>query len=272
MGAGSERKKLHQMACELAQVGAAAARRHFGRTFAHRKADDSPVTEADHAAQAAILQVLAVERPQDAVITEETVAEPHRHMTATTADHCWVVDPVDGTRNFHRGLPAWCTAVALLNGGRPIVGAIYDNLTDQTYSAVAGVGAWCDREPLRLKEQLHDADLTIAIASGRRRGLPPVVQDWLGKYLYRNVGSLCLHLAWTAAGLVDAAFAWECKLWDIAAGAVLIEEAGGIVSDHRGNGLWPVNPAAYHGEDLPILAGQRELHARLAATIRQNGG
>ncbi len=271
MGAGSERNKLHEMACELAKVGAAAARLHFGRTCARRKADDSPVTEADHAAQAAILHVLASKRPQDAVITEEAIAEPCRHSSTTTADYCWVVDPVDGTRNFDRGLPAWCTAVALLSGGRPIVGAIYDNLTDRIYSAIAGVGAWRDREPLRLKERPLDADITIAIASGRRRGLPPVVRDWMGKYLYRNVGSLCLHLAWTAAGLVDAAFAWECKLWDIAAGAVLIEEAGGIVSDHRGNGLWPVNPAAYKGEDLPILAGQRELHALLAATIRQDG-
>lgn len=259
------------MTRELAETGALVARRHFGRTHVIRKPDDSPVTEGDHAAQAAILRAIAAERPQDAVITEETVAEPNRHAQAEGTEYCWVVDPIDGTRNFSRGLPAWCTAVAVMTGGRPIVGAVFDNLTGHTYSAIAGGGAWCDQEPLRLENRETDSDTTIAISSGRRRGLPPMVQSWMSQFLYRNVGSLCLHLAWTAAGYVDATFSWECKLWDIAAGSLLIEEAGGVVSDHQGRTIWPVAPASYAGTDLPVLAGRPELHARLAAMIRQNG-
>jgi myo-inositol-1(or 4)-monophosphatase len=261
--------ELRATACELADLGVRTARLYFGRASASRKADDTPVTDADHNAQAAILDSLARRHPDHAVITEETIARPRQHAAVSAADYCWVIDPIDGTRNFARSVDLWCTSVAVLRGGRPIAGAICDS-TGESYSAAAGQGA-CRHagSAIHLAPRPIGADTTIAISSPRRAGMLPAVHAWMERYLYRNLGSLCLHLVWVAAGLVDAAYASECKLWDIAAGSLLIEEAGGIATDHQGNPIWPVNVASHTGADLPILVGSPMMHARLLNDLRE---
>ena len=262
------RDQLRAVACRLAELGVRTARRFFGKAATSRKADGTPVTDADHAAQAAILDTLARERPADAAITEEVIVRPERHVAAGAAEYCWVIDPIDGTRNFGRGLDLWCTSVAVLQAGRPIAGAICDS-AGHLYSAIVGDGVYVDGRPgTHLVERPLDADTTIAVSSPRRSGLSPVVRGWMDRYLYRNVGSLCLHLAWVATGLTDAVYASECKLWDIAAGGLLIEMAGGVVTNHAGRPIWPLDAGDYHGEDLPILAASPAMHARLLSDLR----
>ena len=260
--------ELRRTACRLAELGVLTARPFFGKVGSTRKADDTPVTEADHAAQAAILDALARLHPAHAVLTEEIVARPQQHAAAGAAEFCWVVDPIDGTRNFGRGVGLWSTSVAVLQDGRPVAGAVCDATNERTYSASVSEGAFVGTQQLRLRDRPIDGDTTIAISSLRRRAMPAAVRGWLDCYLYRNLGSLCLHLAWVAAGLFDAAYAWECKTWDVAAGSLLIEQAGGLVTDHAGNPIWPVDVAKYRGEDLPILAGPPAMHARLLQDLR----
>jgi len=156
-------------ACRLAELGVRTARRFFGRAATSRKADGTPVTDADHAAQAAILDALARDRPADAAVTEEVIVRPERHVAAGTAEYCWVVDPIDGTRNFGRGLDLWCTSVAVLHAGRPVAGAICDS-TGRVYSAAAGEGLYVGGELCSdLVNHPLDADTTIAISSPRQQ-------------------------------------------------------------------------------------------------------
>lgn len=258
---------LRATACGLAQLGARTAATFFGKVSISRKADDTPVTEADHATQAAVLAVLAREHPSHAVLTEEHVARPDQHADISGCEYCWVIDPIDGTRNFGRGVGVWSTSVAVLRAGRPVAGAVYDATTGQVYSASAGGGAFCGDQRMVLVERPVDSDTTIAISSFRQRKIPPVVRGWMDRYLFRNLGSLCLHLVWVGAGLVDAAYAWECKLWDVAAASLIIEEAGGVVTDHDGRALWPMGVAQYGGEDTPTIAGTAQMHARLLADL-----
>ncbi len=258
---------LRTVACRLAETGAITARRFFGNVTATRKADDSPVTDADHAAQAAILDAISSEYPEHAVLTEEPVPEPDRHAPAATSEYCWIVDPIDGTRNFARGVGVWSTSVGVLRRGRPVAGAIYDATSSRIFSASVADGAWCGDQSLTTIGREIDSDTTIAISSLHRRRMPPALQTWLERYQLRNIGSLCLHLVWVAAGMADAAFGADCKLWDIAAGSLLIEEAGGIVTDHQGHAVWPVDPAKYDDESLSVLAGFPQAHSHLLASL-----
>lgn len=263
-------EELLQAVRDLVVIGGRTAAGFFGRVSMSRKSDDTPVTQADHAVQEVILAALAQRYPAHAVLCEEPIARPQRHAAAA-AEYCWVVDPIDGTRNFGRGARLYSTAVAVLHNGRPVAGAIHDAAGGETYSASLGCGAFRDAQRLRLTDRATDYNTTLAIGSFRRRPIPPVVRGWMDQYLYRNLGSLCLHLALVAAGCLDAAYAVECKLWDVAAGALLIEEAGGIVTGHLGRPLWPMDMAAYRNADMPVLAGTVSMHRRLLADLQATG-
>lgn len=260
---------LRQAACEFAIVGAAAAKRLFGRVTMDRKADNSPVTEADHAAQAEILRAIAARFPDHGVFVEETLRDPQRHAPIR-ADHCcWVVDPIDGTRNYARGVRVYGCSVGVLLEGRPVAGAVYDASSDCLYSAASSRGAFCDDRALQIADRPADRDTTVALGSFRRRPMPPIVHQWFGQYRTRNLGSASLHLAWTAAGLFDAVFMNATHLWDIAAGSLIVEEAGGRVTDALGGALWPLDVIAMNaGQDFEILAGSPKVHAELLASFR----
>jgi len=254
-------------ACEYARLGGLAAQPFFGNVTPMQKADDTPVTQADHAAQAAILEAIAARYPQHAVICEEKIVQPERHADAREANFCWVIDPVDGTRNFAKGIPMYACSVALMHDGCPIAGAIYDASTTRVYSAGCDAGMYCDN--VRWQSHLYDetADATVLISSFRQRRSPPAVREWMDTYLFRNQGSLALHLAWVAAGLADAAYAAESKLWDIAGGALMIEEAGRRITTETGSALWPVDIASYQNENLTLLAAVEPLHGKLLESL-----
>ena len=268
MEARPDVEALRLAAGELARTGGTLARRFLGKVRATRKPDNSPVTPADTAVQEAILAILAQRFPDHAILVEEEVADPSRHAQIARAEYCWVIDPIDGTRNFARGMPVYCTSVAVLHRGQPIAGAIHDATQDVVYSASRGGGTFRGNAPVRLADRPIDVDTTIAISSIRKSPIPTSVRSWLDQYLFRNIGSLCLHMVWVAAGLTDAAFSLESKIWDIAAGALQIEESGGVVTDHAGNSLWPADLANYRGDDVPMLAGTPTMHRRLLDSLR----
>ena len=256
----------------LARLGHDTAHQFFGEAVVSRKADDTPVTQADLAAQAAILDVLASQLPSHAVLAEEHLVHPERHAAIGATELCWVIDPLDGTRNFSRGVGVYATSVAVMDGSGPLAGAVFDATTGRVYSAVRGQGAFLDEHLLVLQDRPVDSDRVVMLSSFRRRAIPAAVREWMDDFLYRNQGSLCLHLVWVAAGLGDAAYALECKLWDIAAAALIIEEAGGVATDHAGRSLWPVVLEAYRDEDIPILVGTPTMHAKLLESLMEGAG
>jgi len=276
--------ELRRFAVELAHRGGRAADRLFGKVSVRRKPDKSPVTEADHIAQDAILRAIAERFPDHAVLVEETLADPSRHGRIKSSPYCWVVDPLDGTRNFARGIRIYACSIAVLYNGRPIAGAIYDASSGVMYSAASGGGALRNEDRILLDGSVpaisthhaanvaplvgSDRETTIAVGSFRRKPMPPFVRDWIGRYLIRNMGSTSLHFAWIAAGLVDAAYTNECKLWDIAAAALLIEESGGLMTTASGASPWPVQLDAYGGEDFNVLGGARAIHHQLLTDMR----
>lgn len=215
---------------EAAREGARLALSYWGRPIERqRKADGSAVTEADHAVDAVLAARLRGARPGYGWLSEESAD----HRSRLGAGRVWVVDPIDGTRAFIQGLDDWTVAVALIEDGVPVLAAVINPVRDETYEARAGEGAVLNGRKLRASEQstLEGAKLVVPDSllktSRWRRPWPPVKRVWANSILYR--------MALVASAAADAAFAltpkWE---WDVAAGALLVQEAGGLITDPDG--------------------------------------
>ncbi len=256
-------------AIEWARAGGTLARERLGSTTVSQKVDRTPVTDADHAVQALIVDAIARHYPGHAVLTEETLERPERHVPADVARWCWVIDPIDGTRNYARGLAPFATCVAVLCEGAPEIGVVYDVMSDRTYWAQAGGGAWCDRVRLRTADNPPSGDTLVGAPAGNGNPLPRLIHNWLDQTTMRNLGTTALHLAMVASGAMDASICYGSNLWDVAAGALLVMEAGGVVTDLRGQPIFPVPPdRRVHPVKTPYLAAGPNLHAALLQSVQ----
>lgn len=179
---------------------------------------------------------------------------------------CFVVDPLDGTTNFLHGVPAYAVSIAALHGGEPIVGVVRHAALDETYTAVRGRGAWLNGEPMRVSSITEPARSLIATGipfggsedvARYSRQFGPVAAATAG---LRRAGAAALDLAGVAAGRYEAFWELQLSPWDIAAGILMIEEAGGIVTDMLGRRA--------NIESSPVVAGSTAMHAWLINTLR----
>ena len=214
-------------------------RRH-GLTHRGLKADVKSagdyVTAADRESEAAILEVLAREAPGIAVLAEEEGGKRGSTM--------WAVDPLDGTTNYVHGFPAVGLSVALLDGGQPLVGVVIAPFLDLEFAGARGEGVTRNGERLPM---LRDPDVSRAVVA---TGFPfrnkqrlvcylPVMEAALARFEdLRRAGAAALDLAFTASGVFDGFFELGLGTWDVAAGAALVLELGGRVSDWAGGGGW----------------------------------
>ncbi len=220
------------------------------------------VTAVDRESEEVVVRILSSVFPGLPILAEE--------RGGGIPENGWVVDPLDGTTNFSRGFQMVGVSVALLEGGEPVVGAVHAPFLGFTFTAAAGEGAH-DQAGRRLK--LRDPDPRQAVVS---TGFPfktpeqiPRLVGTLERVLkrvedLRRPGAASLDLAFTAAGVFDGFFELGLKVWDIAAGALLVTEAGGVVSDWEG--------AAGLPRSGNIVAGSPRVHAALLEATRARSG
>ncbi len=249
---------------ELAVAAAAAAgdlvvRAHArpGTLTAEVKSAGDYVTEVDRSAEQAAIRVLQAGAPDIAILAEES--------GGTRRDRMWVIDPVDGTTNFVRGFPVVGVSIALMENGRPVIGAVTAPLLGEAWSAAEGEGAF-DREGRRLSVSAHPGAGVVATGFPFRR------KERLARYLpvmtralerfedLRRAGAASLDLAYVGAGAFDGYFELGLGLWDIAAGALLVREAGGVVTD------WAGDPEAVFVSG-DILAGTPAWHTAMLEIV-----
>jgi myo-inositol-1(or 4)-monophosphatase len=192
------------------------------------------VTKVDHAAEAAILETVRKAYPDHALLAEESGAAPGK------AEYEWVVDPLDGTTNFIHGFPQYCVSIAVRHRDALAHGVIYDPVKNELFTASKGRGAFLNDRRIRVSKCLRLGDALVGtgfpfkeverieLYSGQ---LKRIMQSTAG---VRRAGAAALDLAYVACGRLDAF--WELGLspWDMAAGALMIQEAGGLVGDLRG--------------------------------------
>jgi myo-inositol-1(or 4)-monophosphatase len=247
--------ELAQLAKLAARVGGATLLHWRGRFEFHEKGPADLVTDADLAAQQAIRGLLLGARPDDAFVGEEgDDSTPPQGPADRVA---WVVDPLDGTTNYVHGFPAFATSVAAVVAGRAIAGAIFDPLRGELFWGVRGGGAWLDTAPLRVSrsQSLSEAVVAVSLPAHVERGAPDLA-DFIELSIrargVRRTGSAALNLAYVAAGRLDAHGAHHIKPWDGAAGTLLVEEAGGVVTGRLG-GPFDVWRADYLAAATPAL-------------------
>ena len=194
------------------------------------------VTESDRRSEAAILEVLARETPGVAVLAEEG--------GGTRAGTMWAVDPLDGTTNFTRGFPVVAVSVGLVQDGVPIAGVVIAPFLGLEFTVSKGKGATLNRERLPALRPCDPSRAVVATGfpfrnKGRMPRYRPVVEGALVRFEdLRRAGAAALDLAWTAAGTFDGYFELNLNTWDLAAGAALVLEVGGRVSDWSGGDGW----------------------------------
>jgi myo-inositol-1(or 4)-monophosphatase len=223
------------------------------------KGKDSPVTRADHEANHKIHDIIQGAFPHDGWLSEETVDSPAR----LSRQRVWVVDPMDGTKEFIRKIPEFAVSIALVDDGEPVLGVTYNPPTDQLYWAVRGQGAWYGAQRLQVTPcaRLSDA-MILSSRSETKRG------EWdafKNAFQTRPTGSIAYKLSVIACGEADASFTLVPKNeWDICAGVLILEEAGGQVSNLDGSRVVFNQPKTL----LPgLVASNTSLHEQILQLI-----
>jgi len=269
MIAPNEIQQYVAFAAKLAREGGTLAKSLIGKTRSSIKGAKSVVTEADHRVQDSIVERLAKAYPSHGLIAEENTA-----LTASRPgggeDFVWVIDPIDGTRNFAAGVCIFSCSVALLHRGEPVAGAIYEPNFDWLFSAGKGGPALLNNQPVTVRPGRFCPETVFGISINTYNHRPKILHDLLDRCMIRNLGSTALHLGMVGAGLMDGAIHFGGKLWDVAAGELIVRQGGGTVIqvDAHGNllkgSLWPLDLKGYHPSPMPFIVGNSDLLADIA--------
>jgi len=257
-------KETLALAQRLAREAGAVQRERYETvlTIGTKSAAVDLVTEVDKRCEALIVESLHRERPDDAILAEEG-----SNREAAGAPWRWVIDPLDGTVNYAHGYPRFCVSIGAERHGVRTVGVIYDPLLEELYHAVRGSGAFRNEQPIRVS---REAELGRALfATGFAYDVHRSHEDNLdhfGRFVknaraVRRDGSAALDLCYVACGRLDGY--WELKLhpWDLSAGSLLVEEAGGRVTDLSGAPL-PVDGRS-------VVSSNGSLHEAMLALLRR---
>jgi myo-inositol-1(or 4)-monophosphatase len=221
------------------------------------KDHDEPVSKIDQECENVIVETIKDTFPEDKILTEENAES---HGINVKSGRTWVIDPLDGTTNFLHGFPIFCVSIALIKDNDPVVGVIYDPTHDLLYTSIKGEGAECNKQKLSIsKEPLSPNGVVF---TGRwhkaedKKIHANILQELEPKTPHlRRWGSAALMLASVASGQAEAVVLTGKKLWDAAAGVLLVKEAGGIVTEQSGE-VWKPNA-------WTLVAGNRPVHENI---------
>jgi len=221
------------------------------------------VTEVDHASEAAIIDILLGAYPGHAVLGEES----GRSRGAKDSDYLWIIDPLDGTTNFIHGFPVYCVSIALSVRGRIEQAVVYDPTRNDLFTATRGRGAFLNDRRIRVSKRTQLTQSLISTGFPFRKGddfqaylamMGEIMQRTAG---LRRPGAAALDLAYVAAGYTDGFFETGLQPWDIAAGSLLVTEAGGLIGNFTGEPDFL--------EQKECLAGNPRIYGQLVAILRK---
>ena len=233
-----------QTLIEATEAGAGELMRFFNGTFtiSNKEGANNLVTEADHAADKAIQSVIKKAFPEHGIVSEETAEK------ITDSEFKWIVDPIDGTVNFANGIPICCVSIGLEQNGKMIMGAVYNPIFKEFYFAERGQGATLNDKKIFVSNKAEV--LRSCLVTGfpytyldQPNGPLQVFERLIRKGIpVRRLGSAAIDLCWVAAGRFDGFYEHQLNAWDSAAGFIIVEEAGGKVTDLNGDTYSPYQP------------------------------
>lgn len=258
--AGDPRVSLALMLAEDAGRRAVAGQ---WETAVRWKGPGDRVTEMDLRIQAEIVSAIRSRFPADAIVAEED--EPRG---IADCEFTWVIDPLDGTNNYALGIPCFAVSLGVFRHGEPYAGVIHDPNTGFRCCGLRGHGAFSAGRRLELTSRALGSASNVSVRVPLESDLEPLVSQWLREYKLRSFGSVALHLAFAALGAIDLILDHKATLWDLAAGATILLEAGGRITSPAGDPLFPFDVVSYRGGAVPFLAGNPLAHAAAVRSYR----
>ncbi len=243
---------------EAVREGGRQIQQWVGRFDVQMKGPADMVTQADLASQEAVRKIVLGAFPEHSLLGEES--HPGAEADAR-AEYRWIVDPLDGTTNFVHGVPHYCVSLALERNGELLVGAVYDPTRDECFTAALGGGAHVNGRPIHASRvtEMTDALAVVGFPYSVHRESPDVLLflEMMGRcHGIRRTGSSALNLCYMAAGHYDVYWSYSTHSWDVAAGVLILREAGGAITSTSGE--------AFSVDDPHFLAASTpELHAQL---------
>ncbi len=250
-----------QVAQEAARRAGKIIMEQQGRALISEKARNNLVTEADLAAQETIIKIIGEHFPAHSIIAEEQDLSAH-----SGAANLWIIDPLDGTNNFAHTIPHFNISIAHARSGRVASGVVFDPVRGEMFTALRGKGAFLNGEPINVSEARSLQEAIVATGFYYDRGL--IMRKTLNSieklfeaniHGIRRFGSAALDLCWVACGRFDAYYEYKLSTWDFAAGMLLVEEAKGRCTDHKGARLdlnstgIAVSNGKFHDEFINIV-------------------
>jgi myo-inositol-1(or 4)-monophosphatase len=258
---------LKTILLKAAEAGAAQLQHFFSGEFtvSHKQGINDLVTEADHASEKAIIQTITSEFPDHFILSEET------GEIITGSNIKWIIDPIDGTVNFANGIPICCVSIGVEKDGRMILGAVYNPLMKEFFIAEKGLGATLNDRKIAVSSKAAVASSCLVtgfpytyldMPYGPLQVFEKLIRQGIP---VRRLGSAAIDLCWVAAGRFDGFYEHDLQAWDSAAGSLMVEEAGGKVTDFDGNYFSPYQPrilatnGKIHEELLDIVNNRKQL-------------
>jgi myo-inositol-1(or 4)-monophosphatase len=252
---------------EATYAGAAEILRFFNGNFtiSNKEGVNNLVTEADHAAEKAILDVIKKTFPEHQILSEE-IGE-----LARDSEYKWIIDPIDGTINFAHGIPLNCVSIGIEHKGEIIMAAVYNPHLQEFYFAEKGKGATLNDQPIHVSSQTETIKACLVTGFpytyiNMPNGPLEIFERFIRKGVpVRRLGSAAIDLCWVAAGRFDGFYEHKLEAWDSAAGYLIVEEAGGKVTDFEGNKFSVyqhrvlATNGKIHEEMLEVINNKKEL-------------
>jgi len=249
---------------EAAKAGAAEIVRFFNTDFkiTNKEGINNPVTEADHASEKAIMAIINAKYPDHYILSEEA------GKIVQDSAYKWIIDPIDGTINFAHGIPLNCVSIAIEHEGEMIMGAVYNPHMNEFYFAERGKGASLNDKRIQVSTEAEV--IKACLVTGfpytyldMANGPLEIFERFIRKGVpVRRLGSAAIDLCWVAAGRFDGFYEHKLEAWDSSAGYLIVEEAGGKVTDFKGDKYSPYQHR--------ILATNGKIHSEMLGVI--NGG
>ena len=260
-----ELQAIHDLAVEAAKEAGEAIRSFYQDEYTIRdKGEDNPLTDADLAANAILEKRLRSALPEAGWLSEESVDDPRR----LACRDCWIVDPLDGTREFTLGVPEFCVSVAFVRDHEAVVGVLYNPIKDELFSGIVGQGAWLNGAAVRVTGHSGlDGARVVCSRSEAKKGW---FDSWKEQLDLRPVGSVAYKFGLVAAGLAEATFTPRPRnAWDVAGGVAILHAAGGQASDRHGQPS-RCNPPTPLKDG--VCGSNRVIHRKVLAIMEEQAG
>jgi len=233
------------------------------------KGPDQLVTQTDVACQQIIVERIKETYPDDGFIAEEGQdGEFFKQPPRGSRQIWWVIDPIDGTTNFAKGMLLFSVAIAAMYEGEPVVAVIYEPATESMFTAVKDGEAQLNGRRISVSDDGFDNFSSIGTDSFFDNGVPKWVIALMERTRSRTLGSSSLQLVYLAKGSLIGVVFVRPKLWDVAPGALIAENAGAIISDWKGNKLFPIDCDKYQGKELPTIGANKKVYGEILAIMK----